>query len=90
MAYSVCTSVIRVVDSLHPITLCVGASPTSNSLSVSLVSGLLALHSEKPVVGGNLLYRRVVPLFFDLVGSNKTQPRKYLHISTLYGLRYLP
>ena len=30
-----CTSVIRVVDAKDPLTLCVGASPTSTSLSLS-------------------------------------------------------
>ena len=50
MAYHVCRSVLRVVDALHTITLCVGASPTSTSLK--RVSGPLALNSEKPVVGG--------------------------------------
>ena len=50
MAYHVCTSVIRVVDALNPITICVGASPTSTSLE--RVSGPLALSSEKRAVGG--------------------------------------
>ena len=50
MPYHVFKSVIRVVDSLHTITLSVGASPTSTSLS--RVSGLLALNSEKPAAGG--------------------------------------
>ena len=47
-----CTNVIRVVDALHTITLCVGASPTSTSLSLSRVFGPLALNSEKPAVVG--------------------------------------
>ena len=50
MAYHVCKSVIRVVNALHPITICVGASPTSTSLE--RVSGPLALNSEKLAVGG--------------------------------------
>ena len=52
VAYHVCTSVIRVVYAVNTITICVGASPTSTSLSLSRVSGPLALNSEKPAVVG--------------------------------------
>ena len=52
VAYHVFTSVMRVVDSLHTITVCVEASPTSTSLS--RVSELLALNSKKPTIGGGV------------------------------------
>ena len=77
-----CTSVIWVVDAIDSLTLSVIPSPALTSLSRA--SRLLARNSRIGQTEGNLVKSVVITLSWDFLVSTLTQPRKELHIATLF------